>query len=141
MTEPLPPRYRERAVYDALRWTGSNTDEVRAFAAEHGAFVKEEDGQRLGLRARIRGGASGNLGRIAPGDWVVGYGEWATTRCAGDFAAIFEQVPAAAGDALRSRIAAAVALWESDGGCPDLVGVLTEALDPAAAAISQGVPA
>ncbi|MFJ9633732.1 hypothetical protein ACIRU8_39170 [Streptomyces sp. NPDC101175] len=117
MTDPTPEtaRYRNRtAVVDAIQWTGSNAEELRAFCGPDFDGIAPEDRtedpeQTAMVRTHEHGGWLG----LKPTDWVLKHGEgrFSSARDQG-FRETWEPVPAvvppADQTALRERIARAI---------------------------------
>ena len=104
-------RYRHRIPeIEAVQWTGTNADALRAFMGASFYEIDPEDrGDNPDATAAMRESKHNTWCELEPGDWVVKLGEGFYEFSATDFAERFEPAPTPlSGGALRDRIVAAI---------------------------------
>ncbi|MFG2372588.1 hypothetical protein ACGFY9_14055 [Streptomyces sp. NPDC048504] len=91
-----PHRYRHRSEeIEAIQWTGTNADELRAFCGPDFEEIDPEDRtENPDASAAVRESKHGTWRGLEPGYWVVKIGEEFYEESPADFAAQFEPVPA-----------------------------------------------
>jgi hypothetical protein len=113
-TDPQTARYRHRTTeVEAVQWTGSNADQLRAFAgADFDEIELDDRVEDPDQTAAVREADHGTWRGLKPGDWVVKLEGGLYEFSAADFASQYEAAPSAvaqsapAETALRDRIAA-----------------------------------
>lgn len=120
-TDPQTTRYRRRTEeVEAVQWTGSNADALRAFAGADFEEIDPEDRtENPDASAAVRESKHGTWRGLEPGYWVVKIGEELYEESPADFAAQFEpagtpgpDLIAKAVDALQARAGELSALAE-----------------------------
>lgn len=96
-TDPQTARYRHRTTeVEAVQWTGSNADQLRAFCGPDFDEIDPEDRtENPDASAAVRESKHGTWRGLEPGYWVVKIGEEFYEESPADFAAQFEPVPSA----------------------------------------------
>lgn len=99
-TDPQTARYRHRTTeVEAVQWTGSNADVLRAFCGpDFDEIAPEDRTENPDASAAVRESKHGTWRGLEPGYWVVKIGEEFYEESPADFAAQFEPVPAPAAD-------------------------------------------
>jgi hypothetical protein len=93
-TDPQTARYRHRTTeIEAVQWTGSNADALRAFCGPDFDEIDPEDRtENPDASAAVRESKHGTWRGLEPGYWVVKIGEEFYEESPADFAAQFEPV-------------------------------------------------
>ena len=103
-TDPTPARYRHRSPeVEAVQWTGSNADQLRAFCGPDFDEIELDDRtEDPDQTAAVREADHGTWRGLAPGDWVVRLDGGLYEFSAADFAKQYEPADRSG---LRERIA------------------------------------
>ncbi|WP_328436951.1 hypothetical protein OHA71_06595 [Streptomyces sp. NBC_00444] len=136
MTDPTADRYRCAEEAEAVQWTGSNADALRAFCGSDFDTIDPEDrSEDPDETAAVRSHSHGGWLGLKPGDWVVKHADHFSTASDEEFRAAWEPtaVPVAVppATALRDRIRRAVCeaegfAWDSDMLEPDEYGEVAD---------------
>jgi hypothetical protein len=104
MSEPSKPAYRQRPLEaEALQWTGTNADELRAFAGTDFDTIDPQDRiEDPDQDAQLLVEASHWVG-IGPGDWVLRFEGYFVAKSDAAFRAVWE--PAVSSPAPADRAA------------------------------------
>lgn len=142
-----PDRYRHRTPeVEAVQWTGSNADALRAFAgADFDEIELDDRTEDPDETAAVREAAHGTWRGLKPGDWVVKLDGGLYEFAAADFAEQYEPAgvaPVTARPVLRDRAAAALHAHDYPGRAwpPEREG-MADAYRRQAAAVLAVLPA
>lgn len=136
MTTDPPARFRHRIPeIEAVQWTGSNADQLRAFCGPDFDEIDLDDRiEDPDQTAAVREADHGTWRGLAPGDWVVRLDEGLYEFSAADFAKQYEPAAAPSAPADRAgrseRYAAAIrdtAGWVLDDGQHMIAAVMAVA--------------
>jgi hypothetical protein len=113
-------RFRHRTTeIEAVQWTGSNADALRAFCGPDFDEIEPEDRtENPDASAAVRESKHGTWRGLEPGYWVVKIGEEFYEESPADFAAQFEPVPSAVPAPAADR---AEPVCKFDAGCHRVV--------------------
>lgn len=93
MTGHTPDRYRRTSEAEALQWTGSNADQLRALCgADFGEIAPEDRVEDPDQTAAVRTNPHGGWLGLKPGDWVLKHAGHFTTASDEEFRAEWEPV-------------------------------------------------
>lgn len=108
MTATDPRRFRHRtAEVEAVQWTGSNAEQMRAFVGVDFDEIDPEDrGENPDATAAVRESRHGEWRGLEPGWWVVKIGDELYEESDADFVASFAPATASVPDLIAKAVEA-----------------------------------